>query len=107
MKKRQISAIYYVLFTCLLIAMTFAISENNIQTDNQESFLEVTINSGDTIWKINEAYKEQHNLDFSDFVTWIEINNKIDPNHLIPGDKLIIPIKLIDDLNTLHTYASE
>ncbi len=107
MKERKISAIYYVLFTFLLISMTFAISDSTIQTHNQESYLEITINYGDTLWEINNAYKEKHNLSFSDFVTWVEKNNGVDSNQLKPGDTLFIPIKSIEDLDTLHTYASE
>lgn len=107
MKERKISAIYYFLFTFLLIAMTFAISDSTIQTNNQESYLEITINSGDTLWEINKTYKNQHNLDFSDFVAWIETNNGIDSSRLKPGDKLFIPINFIEELDTLHTYASE
>jgi nucleoid-associated protein YgaU len=107
MKERQISAIYYVLFAGLLLAMTFAISDTNISTHQQESYLEITINSGDTLWEINKAYKDQHNMDFSDFVAWVETNNQINPDQLAPGDKLFIPIKLIDEINTLHTYAAE
>ncbi|QOR68649.1 LysM peptidoglycan-binding domain-containing protein [Cytobacillus suaedae] len=107
MQERRISAIYYVLFTFLLIAMTFAMSDSTIQTHNQESYLEITISPGDTLWEINNAYKEQHNLSFSDFVTWVETNNGVNSNQLKPGDTLFIPIKFIEDLDILHTYASE
>ena len=105
MKQAQVSIVYYILFLILLITMTLAIS-TGVNYENENKYIVITITNGDTLWGINESFKNQHNLSFSEFVSWVESKNNVQHDRLNPGDKLYVPIKMTDDLKNVPAYAS-
>ncbi|MBY0120595.1 LysM peptidoglycan-binding domain-containing protein [Bacillus sp. S/N-304-OC-R1] len=70
-------------------------SENN-------SYIKITVNEGDTLWQIAEDFSDKHNLSADEFVTWVERNNGIASGRIYPGDELVIPVVEQHEAN-LHT----
>jgi hypothetical protein len=83
---------YYFLFFILLIGLTFALT-TTANGESEIDYVTITLSEGDSLWKVNEAYKEYHQFEFFQFVDWIEEKNQVRAESLKVGDQLIIPIK--------------
>jgi len=59
---------------------------------DKDEYLEITISSGDTLWKLAEQYNESHNLSTHDFINWVMEVNKLSTQHIAAGEKIIIPV---------------
>jgi len=95
---------FYFLFFILLIGLTITVTIT-MKSENTNDYMVVTIEEGDTIWKLREDLSDYHNLSFTDFVKWIEINNQVNVEYIKPGHELIIPIKDTNRLNEINHYA--
>ena len=84
----------------LLIALSFYLRLNI--SDNDE-FMTVIVNEGDTLWELAEELSPHHSLTNNEFVQWVEQNNSIYGDRIYPGDKLIIPVAVN---NEVKEYAS-
>lgn len=60
---------------------------------NEEDYLKITINSGDTLWEMADQYSIDSNLSKKQFVNWVVSHNKIEEKQLYPGVELVIPVK--------------
>ena len=95
---------FYFLFFILLIGLTITVTIT-MKSENTNDYMVVTIEEGDTIWKLREDLSDYHNLSFTDFVKWIEKNNQVNVEYIKPGHELIIPIKDTNRLNEINHYA--
>lgn len=73
------------LLTAIILIFRFGIEEN-------EEFMKITVNEGDSLWRIAEDYSTEHSLSTKDFVKWVETNNAIPGGRIFPGDELVIPV---------------
>ncbi|MFC4323343.1 cell division suppressor protein YneA [Litchfieldia salsa] len=96
---------YYILFFILVMGFTFALT-TNASGENEINYISITLSEGDSLWKVNEAFKEYHQLEFFEFVSWIENKNKVRSESLKPGDQLILPIKKEHYSKNLTAIAS-
>ncbi|MBD8068208.1 hypothetical protein [Bacillus sp. PS06] len=96
---------YYILFFVLLIGLTLALS-TTANGENDHQYVTITLSEGDSLWKVNETFKEHHQFQFFEFVDWVETKNKVNAEALKPGDQLVLPIKLKDNNEILTAYAS-
>ena len=62
------------------------------QLNNEEAYITVTIEEGQSLWKIAESFANEHNLSENEFVSWVEKKNGIVGEMVIPGDELVIPV---------------
>ncbi|OIK13172.1 LysM peptidoglycan-binding domain-containing protein [Bacillus sp. MUM 13] len=81
-------------YTLLLAGLVFVLSliySINLNNDGKQSYQSVTVQSGDTLWKIADQYKTE-DLTKVEFIDWIEKHNDIYSRTLKPGDNIIIPV---------------
>jgi LysM repeat protein len=73
------------IFTAIVLIIQLGESENI-------NYMTITVNEGDTLWRIAEDYSNEHTLTPKDFISWVERNNGILGERIFPGDELIIPV---------------
>lgn len=76
------------LLICFAVLFTLKSTASGLTKD---SYIEVTVLQGDTLWEIADQYNEEENIQKVVFEI-IEFNNKQNSD-LYPGEKLKIPIK--------------
>ncbi len=104
MKLNLEAVTYYLLVFILIMGLTLAITNTQKKVEGQKGYILITMSEGDTLWKVNERYKEFHGLSFVDFVTWIEDVNQTKSELLVPGDQLIIPLVVGYGGMSVYTY---
>jgi hypothetical protein len=60
--------------------------------NNEDEYITVTIEEGQSLWEIAETYAIEHNLSENEFVSWVEKENGIIGEMVFPGDELVIPV---------------
>ena len=94
-------------YTILLIATSLIVSlvfASGLKSGN-EDYITITIQSGESLWKIADDFSDDHNLTNQEFVVWVEKENGITGGKIYAGDELIIPIRTQQNGDTPH-YAS-
>ncbi|CAM3725941.1 LysM peptidoglycan-binding domain-containing protein [Mesobacillus thioparans] len=61
--------------------------------NNEEAYITVTIEEGQSLWEIAETYASEHHLSKNEFVSWVEKENGIVGERVFPGDELVIPVR--------------
>lgn len=81
-----------VFFTVFILAISsVAVVASPIDKDE---YLEITISEGDTLWEISREYNDLHNMESIKFIEWVSKVNEIEKSYIIPGQKILIPVKL-------------
>jgi cell division protein YceG involved in septum cleavage len=75
----------------LAVSLIFTIVAK-VQLNNEEAYITVTIEEGQSLWKIAESFASEHNLSEHEFVSWVEKKNGIAGEMVFPGDELVIPV---------------
>ncbi|KMY49659.1 cell division suppressor protein YneA [Peribacillus loiseleuriae] len=81
-------------YTLLLAGIVFIFSlffSMNRNHDNLDNYISVTIDHGDTLWKMAEIYSTD-DLSRDEFIEWIITHNEISAKSLVPGESIILPI---------------
>ncbi|MBS8263638.1 LysM peptidoglycan-binding domain-containing protein [Mesobacillus boroniphilus] len=60
--------------------------------NNEDAYITVTIEEGQSLWEIAETFASEHNLSENEFVSWVEKENGIIGEMVFPGDELVIPV---------------
>lgn len=103
MKKFWTHYSYAIVLIFLSIVSAFILS---IRFDafHQNHYLKVTIYEGDTLLKIADKYSSTDTPSGEAFVQWVQRHNNIDADHILPGEKIIIPVK--SETKPLNEFAS-
>jgi LysM repeat protein len=56
-----------------------------------ESYHQVTVQEGDSLWNIAEELSEEHNMSTKGLVEWVSEKNNLATDIIKPGDTLILP----------------
>lgn len=76
----------------LAVSLIFSlVAKANLDNSN-DGYITVTIEEGQSLWEIAEAYTDDHNLSENEFVSWVEKENGIAGEMIYPGDELVIPV---------------
>lgn len=88
----------------LSIVLSFVIG---ITSQTNESNVEITVQSGDTLWTLSEKYKG--NLPHSEWITAVMNANNLNHPMIVSGDTLIIPtaIHAVDDRTQIVLAGNE
>jgi LysM repeat protein len=87
-----------VLFAISLLA-AFMLSLQ-IDSPESENYIKITVNEGDSLWKIAEEYSNEHTLAINDFIHWVQNNNGIADGRIYPGEEIIIPVLQVNETQT-------
>ena len=63
-----------------------------MEPDTTTSYLEHTVQTGETVWEIAERYADKQVRPFNEFVYEIQAQNKLAGKYIQPGDVLVIPM---------------
>ncbi|MFT9494338.1 MULTISPECIES: cell division suppressor protein YneA [Bacillota] len=91
--KNLINDNLYTILYSILLFLFLLILIFQYKPVNESNYVRVTVEYGDTVWGFAKEYRENHNLDSSSFVEWVEKNNYIDAADIKPGQELFIPVK--------------
>lgn len=92
MKKIWSNYSYAILLILLSCGSALFISYQT-QSFHKEDYVKITINEGDSLWKIADQYSGKTSLNHDTFITWVKKNNQLEENTIYPGEEIVIPIK--------------
>ncbi|MBE3569726.1 MAG: LysM peptidoglycan-binding domain-containing protein [Bacillales bacterium] len=72
------------------------------QMTKEPNYQKIVVHEGDSLWSIAVKYGNHHNMDYNEFVKWVEQKNHLASPIIKPGDKIIIPVKAV---NKKHQVA--
>jgi LysM repeat protein len=64
----------------------------HFKSDDQDKFVKLTVSEGDSLWKISDQFSGQHSLSNEEFVNWVKSHNKLEDDHIFPGEEIVIPV---------------
>ncbi|WLD95250.1 LysM peptidoglycan-binding domain-containing protein [Alkalihalobacillus sp. AL-G] len=102
-KSRQNGWSFVIVFIVIMVSMgayTFITNKSHIE----KSYVNVTIEQGDTLWELSEKFQGGHELSHSEFIQWVEQKNEVKADRLQPGKTVVIPVP---DGTELVQIASE
>lgn len=83
------------MYTILLAGLVFIFSilfSFTLDKNQDENFLSIEVNEGDTIWEISEKY-DQTELTKKEFIGWIEEYNGVRADAIKAGQIIVIPVE--------------
>ncbi|WP_141432395.1 LysM peptidoglycan-binding domain-containing protein [Bacillus sp. 03113] len=83
---------YTIILILLSIVITFVLMTTMKQHDNQK-YVTITVEDGDSLWEISNKYSKQHNLSNEQFINWVVKHNEVASDRIYPGEEIIIPVK--------------
>ncbi|WP_442599632.1 cell division suppressor protein YneA [Neobacillus sp. D3-1R] len=60
---------------------------------NEEDYIKIKVNSGDTLWEMADQYTMDSKLSKEQFINWVVSHNKLVDKQLYPGAEIILPVK--------------
>jgi cell division protein YceG involved in septum cleavage len=87
--KRMI--VHYLIFSMLLFMVIGALFYANKPVE-KDQYMEITVASGDTLWKLAKEYEDQHRLSTEEFINWVVDVNHLSGQRIIAGEKIVIPV---------------
>ncbi len=91
-------------YTILLIATSLILTlivASGLNLED-EKYIKITVQSGESLWKMAEDYSEDHNLSKTEFVAWVEKKNGISNGKIFVGDELILPVSPTSNMSTQY-----
>lgn len=80
-------------FAIILLAVSLIFSlVAKFHLNNEDAYITVTIEEGQSLWELAETFAHDHNLSENEFVSWVEKENGIAGQMIHPGDELVIPV---------------
>lgn len=90
---QKAKGISFIILFLIMTVVLFLTLTNTVAAD-QNNYKEITVKTGDSLWTIAEAYqKENPKLSNQAFVSWVENKNGLIRDHIVPNQKLIIPVR--------------
>ncbi|WP_043929838.1 cell division suppressor protein YneA [Bacillus sp. EB01] len=91
---KKIWSNYSYVIIILALSCIFAFSANILNKPADENkYITVTIEEGDSLWEIAGELSENHSMDRSEIVNWLKKNNQLAGETIFPGEELIVPVK--------------
>ena len=81
-------------YAIILLAVSLIFSlVAKAQLNNEDAYITVTIEEGQSLWEIAQSFANEHHLSESEFISWVEKENGIVGKTIFPGDELVIPVE--------------
>ncbi|WP_254118938.1 LysM peptidoglycan-binding domain-containing protein [Bacillus sp. FJAT-29790] len=94
----------YSIILFVLSLLSVCIFLIHLDEHEKKDFMKITVNEGDSLWKIAGEFSDEHKLTSTDFVKWVEKNNGILGGRIFPGDEIVIPV--VSNKSSQTEYAS-
>ncbi|MGE8203972.1 cell division suppressor protein YneA [Heyndrickxia sp. NPDC080065] len=73
--------------------------------DESNSYQEIIITEGQSLWKLAQIYSEEHSMNSQEFIDWVSEKNHLRNDIIKPGEKIVIPVKVKSQLNDKNQLA--
>ncbi|MED4989336.1 cell division suppressor protein YneA [Parageobacillus toebii] len=83
--------VHYIIFSALLLMVIGGVLYANKPLE-KDKYMEITVASGDTLWKLAKEYEEQHQLSTTEFINWVIDVNHLSSQRIVAGEKIVIPV---------------
>ena len=83
--------VHYIIFSALLLMVMGAFLYANKPIE-KDKYMEITVASGDTLWKLAKEYEGKHQLSTTEFINWVIDVNHLSSQRIVAGEKIIIPV---------------
>lgn len=98
-------------YSFVMILLTISFATALILTGKlykSEEYLRVTVEEGESLWKIAEKYSDGHSMSMAEFVSWVEKENGKAGKTIFPGEQLVVPVlEKNDATKELTAFAGE
>lgn len=91
--RHSISGNSFILIFIVLFLFIIYLAINQSKPINPNQYKHVTIEKGDTLWSLADTYANRIHQNHQEFIKWVEATNHISSEYIVPGEKIIIPIK--------------
>ena len=83
----------YAMELLMIVSLVGIIFTMAMKPDTQISYIQHTVQAGETVWEIAGQYAGQQVKPFNEFVYQIQADNKLAGRYIQPGDTLVIPME--------------
>ena len=90
MKKIWDNYSYAIILIAVSFIFTFVFAGEIFSAD--EEYIMVTVNEGESLWKIAEELSDEHDFSKREFIAWVEKENSISDGRIYAGEQLVVPI---------------
>ncbi|MGD6816058.1 cell division suppressor protein YneA [Metabacillus sp. 84] len=88
----KITFAYISVFALLVGGILYAAADKG-NSSLLEKYAKIEIREGDTLWDLAEELKGRHDLTSTEFVEWVNKENRMTSLVIKPGEELYIPVK--------------
>jgi LysM repeat protein len=90
---KKTKGISFIVLFCIMTVVLFLTVTNTVAAD-QNNYEKITVKAGDSLWSIATTYHDGNpKLSKQAFVSWTKNKNGLIRDHIIPNQRLIIPVK--------------
>jgi len=82
----------YALELLMIVSLVGIIFTMAMKPDTQISYIQHTVQAGETVWQIAESFSDQQIKPLNEFSWMISKENGLEGKHIHPGDQLLIPL---------------
>jgi hypothetical protein len=80
-------------YTILLIGTSFLLTAVFASgMVEKHDYITVTVEEGESLWKIAEELSDEHSLTHYEFIAWVEKENGIKGGMIYAGEELVVPV---------------
>ncbi|TDL34956.1 LysM peptidoglycan-binding domain-containing protein [Jeotgalibacillus sp. S-D1] len=82
-------------FVILFIVVTLAFGlylTFSLADEQQESFINVEVEQGDSLWSLSKEYSESLSMSEKAFIEWVTAENNLASYSIYEGEQLVLPI---------------
>lgn len=77
----------------IVVTLAFGLYLTFSLTDEQdESFINVEIKQGDSLWSLSKQYSESLSMSEKEFIEWVAAENNLMSYSIYEGEQLVLPI---------------
>ncbi|SFF99075.1 cell division suppressor protein YneA [Sporolactobacillus nakayamae] len=90
---KKTKGLSFLILFCIMTVVLFLTLTNTVAAD-QNNYEKITVKVGDSLWSIATKYQNENpGLSKQAFVSWTKSKNGLIRDHIIPNQRLIIPVK--------------
>lgn len=90
---KKTKGISFIILFCIMTVILFLTLTTTVAAD-QNNYEKITVKAGDSLWSIATSHHDENpELSKQAFIRWTKNKNGLFRDHIIPNQRLIIPVK--------------